>query len=174
MVPLWFREKVIQTHLNQRAHMNFVLKGLTDEELTKEVTSEEYSRSIAGLVMHIGTAETYWFHKANESIGPPTIADTFDEVKSRLQENTDKIIEKVRNCREEQLRILPPKEGGPSIAWAVLRTAQHGIYHSGQIAKIRRMIGAEDLPLDSEGLWGKAVDSLLDLVRTMMEDDPQI
>jgi uncharacterized damage-inducible protein DinB len=174
LVPKWFREKVIQAHLKQRAHMHFVLESLTNEELTKEVTTEEYSRSIAGLVMHIGTAETYWFHKANESIGPPTIADTFDEVKARLQENTDKIVEKVRNCPDEQLRIIPPRNGGPSIAWAVLRTAQHGIYHSGQIAKIRRMIGAADLPADAEGLWGTAVDSLLDIIQIMMEDDPQI
>jgi uncharacterized damage-inducible protein DinB len=170
----WFRDQVIQAHKNQRAHMFYVLDGLSNDELIKEVTTEEYSRSIAGIVMHIGTAETYWFHKANESIGPPTIADTFDEVKARLHENTEKIIEKVRTCSAEKMRIVPPKEGGPSIAWTVLRTSQHGIYHSGQIAKIRRMIGAAELPPDSEGLWGKAVDSLIRIVQILIEDDPQI
>ena len=174
MIPDWFRDQAIQAHKNQRAHMFYVLDGLSNDELIKEVTAEEYSRSIAGIVMHIGTAETYWFHKANESIGPPTIADTFDEVKARIQENTEKIIEKVRTCPDEKMRIIPPREGGPSIAWAVLRTVQHGIYHSGQIAKIRRMIGAPDLPPDSEDLWGKAVDSLIGIVRILFEDDPQI
>lgn len=174
MIPDWFRENVIQAHKNQRAHMFYVLDGLTDDELTKEVTTEEYSRSIAGIVMHIGTAETYWFHKANESIGPPTIADTFAEVKSLLQENTEKIMEKIRTCPDGKMRIIPPKEGGPSIAWAVLRTAQHGIYHNGQIAKIRRMIGASELSPDSEDLWGKAVDSLIGIIRILIEDDPQI
>ncbi|MFW9975759.1 MAG: DinB family protein [Candidatus Thorarchaeota archaeon] len=101
MVPSWFREAVIQTHKNQRAHLQFVLKDLTDAELVKEVTTEEYSRSIAGIVMHIGTAETYWFHKAKNSIGPPVIADKFDEVMARIEENTKNIIRIVQNCTED-------------------------------------------------------------------------
>lgn len=147
-----------------------VLEGLKEEEIIKIVTDEEYSKSIAGLVMHIGTAETYWFHKANYSIGPPTIAETFDEVLARLKENTEKITKIVHECPEDQLRIIPPKDGGPSIAWAVLRTVQHGIYHTGQIAKIRRMIGASDLPPDSENLWGHAVDSIIEIVRMLVND----
>jgi uncharacterized damage-inducible protein DinB len=169
MIPSWFREKVIQAHENQRAHLYYVLQDLKPEELIKEVTTEEYSRSIAGIVMHIGTAETYWFHKANTSIGPPIIADTFEEVLTRIRENTEKITKIVKECPEEQLRIIPPKDGGPSIAWAVLRTAQHGIYHSGQIAKIRRMIGAADLPPDPKNRWGTAVDSTLDIIRVLTD-----
>ena len=170
MVPEWIREKIIQAHENQRAHLYYVLKGLKNDELIKIVTNEEYSRSIAGLVMHIGTAETYWFHKANNSIGPPVIADTFEEVMTRIRENTEKITKIVQECPEEQLRIIPPKEGGPSISWAVLRTAQHGIYHAGQIAKIRRMIGASDLPADPDNLWGGAVDSALEILRTLIDE----
>ena len=169
MVPSWFREKVVQAHENQRAHLHYVLKDLTNDELTKIVTNEEYSRSIAGLVMHIGTAETYWFHKAGNSIGPPVIADAFDEVLSRINENTEKITKIVRECPEDQLRITPPKEGGPSIAWAVLRTAQHGIYHAGHIAKIRRMIGTADLPSDPDNLWGNAVDSTLKIIGDLID-----
>ncbi|MFW9806929.1 MAG: DinB family protein [Candidatus Thorarchaeota archaeon] len=169
MIPTWFREKIIHAHANQRAHMYFVLENLKDDELTKIVTDEEYSRSIAGIVMHIGTAETYWFHKANNSIGPPTIADTFDEVLGRIKENTEKITKLVKECPEEQLRIIPPNDGGPSIAWATLRTVQHGIYHSGQIAKIRRIIGTSELPSDSANLWGIAVDSTLDIIRALQE-----
>lgn len=170
MVPEWFREKVIQVHENMRTHLHYVLEDLTNEELIKQVTSEEYSRSIAGIVMHIGTAETYWFHKANNSIGPPVIADTFEEVISRINENSEKITKIVRECPKDQLRIIPPKEGGPSIAWAVLRTAQHGIYHAGQIAKIRRIIGAKELSPPPENLWGRAVDSILEIVRTFIEE----
>lgn len=168
MIPTWFREKIIQAHLNQRAHMYYVLGNLKDDELTKIVTKEEYSKSIAGIVMHIGTAETYWFHKAKNSIGPPTIADTFDEVLGRIKENTEKISKIVKECPEEQLKIIPPKDGGPSIAWATLRTVQHGIYHSGQIAKIRRMIGTVDLAPDSEDLWGTAIDSTLDILGPLL------
>ncbi|MFX1605975.1 MAG: DinB family protein [Promethearchaeota archaeon] len=170
MVLDWFREKMIEAHMNQRAHLQYVLNDLTNDEIVKIVTGEEYSRSIAGIVMHIGTAETYWFHKANNSIGPPVIADTFEEVMVRISENTKKITKIVKECPEEQLRIIPPKEGGPSIAWAVLRTVQHGTYHAGQIAKIRRMIGASDLPPDSDGLWGKAVDSTLGIIRTLIDE----
>lgn len=169
LIPSWFREKLIQTHENQRKHLQYVLKDLTDDELTKIVTNEEYSKSIAGLVMHIGTAETYWFHKAKNSIGPPVIADTFEEVLTRIKENTEKISKIVKECPEEQLRIIPPEDGGPSIAWAVLRTLQHGIYHAGQIAKIRRMIGASELQPDSENLWSQAVDSIIEIVRTLID-----
>ena len=170
MIPEWFREKAIHAHENMRAHLHHVLKDLTNEETVKQVTSEEYSRSIAGIVMHIGTAETYWFHKANNSIGPPVIADTFEEVLARIKENTEKITKLVRECPEEQLRIIPPNEGGPSIAWAVLRTSQHGIYHAGQIAKIRRMIGAKELQPATENLWGNAVDSPLQIIRALMDE----
>ncbi|MFW9887632.1 MAG: DinB family protein [Candidatus Thorarchaeota archaeon] len=170
MVPEWFREKVIHTHESMRAHLHHVLADLTNEELIKQVTSEEYSRSIAAIVMHIGTAETYWFHKANHSIGPPVIADTFEEVLARIKENTEKITKLVRECPKEELRITPPKDGGPSIAWAVLRTSQHGIYHAGQIAKIRRMIGAKELQQAAENLWGNAVDSPLEIMRALIDE----
>jgi uncharacterized damage-inducible protein DinB len=165
-----FREMVIQAHKNQRAHLHYVLQDLTNEELVKEVTSEELSKSIAGIVMHIGTAETYWFHKAKNSIGPPVIADTFDQVMIRIRENTEKIIKLVQECDEGQLRIVPPRDGGPSIAWAVLRTSQHGTYHAGQIAKIRRMIGAVALPSDTGYLWGKTIDSPLDIIKTLIDE----
>ncbi|MHA2141996.1 MAG: DinB family protein [Candidatus Thorarchaeota archaeon] len=170
MVPDWFREKVIQAHDNMRTHLHYVLQDLTNDELIKQVTTEKYSRSIAGIVMHIGTAETYWFHKANNSIGPPVIADTFDEVMFRIKENTENITKIVRECAQEQLRIIHPKEGGPSIAWAVLRTTQHGIYHAGQIAKIRRMIGASELLPPPENLWGKAVDSTIEIIGTLIDE----
>lgn len=164
----WFREALIQAHRNQRAHMNFVLQKLSEEELKREVTSEEYSRSIIGIVMHIGTAETYWFHKAKESIGPPVIVDTAEEAFSRIRENSDRIEKKIRECSEDQLRVIPPtKESAPSIAWAVLRTVQHGIYHSGQIAKIRRMIGATDVGPDTEETWNIAVDSLIEIIKKL-------
>ena len=168
MIPSWFRKKLILAHENQRAHLFFVLNGLTNEELTKQVTGEEYSKSIAGIVMPIGTAETYWFHKSKNPIGPPVIADTFDEVMTRIKENTDRITKLVEECPEEQIQIVSPKDGGPTIAWAVLRTAQHGTYHAGQIAKIRRMIGASDLSPDVENLWGQAVDSTIEIIRNLL------
>jgi uncharacterized damage-inducible protein DinB len=161
---------VIKAHENQRAHLRYVLEDLTNDELIKQVTDEEHSRSIAGIVMHIGTAETYWFHKASNPIGPPVIADTFEEVLSRISANTEKITKIVRECPEDQLRVIPPKEGGPSISWAVLRTAQHGIYHAGQIAKIRRMINAKELHPDPDKLWGRAVDSIIEIVRAFINE----
>lgn len=166
----WFRQALVGAHRNQRAHMFFVLQNLTDDELKKEITTEDYSRSIIGIVMHIGTAETYWFHKAKESIGPPVIVDTVEEAFARIRENTARIEEKVLECPKNQLRIIPPtKESGPSIAWAVLRTAQHGIYHSGQIAKIRRIIGASELGPDIEDTWSTAADSLIQIIKKITD-----
>lgn len=170
IIPNWFRGKLIEAHESQRKHLQYVLKDLSNEELTKRVTNEKYSRSIAGLVTHIGTAETYWFHKAKNSIGHPVIADTFEKVMNRIKENTEKIIKIVQDCSEEHLRIIPPKEGEPSIAWAVLRTSQHGIYHAGQIAKIRRIIGTSELHPDSENIWGTAVDSTIEIIKTLLDE----
>ncbi|MFQ5833354.1 MAG: DinB family protein [Candidatus Thorarchaeota archaeon] len=170
LVPDWFREMVIETHLNQRRHMDRVLAGLSEEHMTQKVASEENFEDILSILRHIGSAQTYWHFKAGHSIGPPVKEETVEEVLARLSENSEKIIEQIQNCPEEQLQIVPPREGGPSIAWAVMRTAQHGIYHSGQIAKLRRVIGAPDLLPDDSDRWGKAVDSLIMIVRRFLEE----
>ena len=69
------------------------------------------------------------------------------------------------------MRIVPPSpESGPSVSWAILRTFMHGIYHTGQVAKIRRMIGAPELSEEKLSSWSLAVDSVVNLIHGLLHD----
>jgi uncharacterized damage-inducible protein DinB len=151
--------------------MHRVISGLSEEQMFKKVVSEEDFEDILSILRHIINAETYWFHKLGQSIGPPSKGESLEEVLDRLSENTQKITERVKDASAEKLQIVPPREGGPSVAWAVLRTAQHGVYHTGQIAKLRRVIAAPELLPDDSDRWGHAVDSLIEIVRRFIEED---
>ena len=167
----WFRKMLIEAHNNQRRHLNRIIEGLPTEYLTKVVSPNERLSSIQILLWHIGSAETYWFHKSGQSIGMRYDDSDLAIILKKLKENTDRIAEVVNTCSIEQLRIVPPSpEGGPSVAWALLRTFMHGIYHTGQIAKIRRMIGAPDLSEEDVDSWSLAVDSIADLVHGLLHD----
>ncbi|MFW9918887.1 MAG: DinB family protein, partial [Candidatus Thorarchaeota archaeon] len=160
-----------EAHKNQRRHLKRILDGLSQEQIIKAVSPTENLSSIQKLVWHIGSAETYWFHKSMHSIGQRYDDGELTVVLKKLDENTERIAEVINTCGIEQLRIVPPSpEGGPSVAWALLRTFMHGIYHTGQIAKIRRMIGAPDLPKEEVDSWSQAVDSVSDLIHGLLHD----
>lgn len=167
----WFRRMLIAAHNNQREHLQRILSGLSEEHLLKQITDEERLGTILGIVWHIGSAETFWFHKSGHSIGPRFDASDVDVVLKKLSDNTERVAEVINTCSIEQLRIVPPSpESGPSVAWALIRTYMHGIYHTGQIAKIRRMIGAPDLPEVNDNIWSSAVDSVVDFVHGLLND----
>jgi len=170
LVPEWFKEVILQAHHNQRRHMYRVISGLTEEHMLKKIVSEKNFEDTLSILRHIINAETYWFHKLGQSIGPPSRGESLPDLLERLSENTQKISERVEGATEDQLRIVSPREGGPSVSWAVLRTAQHGVYHTGQIAKLRRVIDAPELPPDDSDRWGQAVDSLIEIVRRFIEE----
>ncbi|MFX0045090.1 MAG: DinB family protein [Candidatus Hermodarchaeota archaeon] len=171
LIPEWFRGMTIQTHHNQRRHMHRVISGLTEEHMLKKIVSEKDFEDILSILRHIINAETYWFHKLGQSIGPPVKGESLSEVLERLSENTQKITERVEGAKEDQLKIVSPREGGPSVSWAVLRTAQHGVYHSGQIAKLRRVIDAPELLPDDSDRWGQAVDTLIEMIGRFIDED---
>ena len=159
------REQLIRTHQNMRAHLYRIIDGLSQEMLLKEISDEENYPHLLSLVSHIGGAETYWFHKANHDIGPKFSAETIEDIRTKLEENTEAVKRVIETCSQEQLQIVPPtEEGGPSVAWCLLRTYQHGLYHSGQISKIRHMIDATPIS-DTPNTWSPAVDSIIELLR---------
>ncbi|MHA1929755.1 MAG: DinB family protein [Candidatus Thorarchaeota archaeon] len=167
----WFRKMLIAAHNNQREHLNWILSGLTEEHLIKQVTDEERLGTILGILWHIGSAENFWFHKSGHSIGPRFDASDVEVVLKKLSENSERIAEVVNTCSMEQLRIVPPSpESGPSVAWALIRTHMHGIYHTGQISKIRRMMGASKLPEKRDDIWSTAIDSVSDLIHGLLHD----
>jgi hypothetical protein len=158
------REKLIRAHLNMRTHLYRIIGGLTQDILLKEISDEEHYPHLLSLIWHIGGAETYWFHKANHDIGPKFSIETFEDIRTKLEENTKGIKRVIEECTQEQLRIVPPsEEGGPSVAWCLLRTYQHGLYHSAQISKIRHMIGAPPIA-STPDTWSPAVDSIADIL----------
>ena len=167
----WFGQMLIEAHNNQRRHLKRILQGLSDDHIAEIVSPNEDHPNIQSLLWHIGSAETYWFYKSTHPIGPRYDKDDLAMVLRKLEENTERIAEVVNTCSIEQLRITPPSpEGGPSVAWALLRTFMHGIYHAGQIAKIRRIISAPDLPPEDVDSWELAVDSVADLIHGLLHD----
>jgi uncharacterized damage-inducible protein DinB len=168
----WFRRMLIEAHNNQRTHLERIIHGLDEETLLKQVSEGERFGTIKDILWHAGAAEVYWFYKTGHSIGPRYDGSETSVVLNRLRENSERIAEVINECSQEQLRIVPPSpEGGPSVAWVLLRTFMHGIYHAGQIAKIRRMIGAPELPEEETNSWSTAVDSVGVLVHGLLHDD---
>ena len=167
----WFREALIAAHRNQRNHLEWIINGLSGEQMNKRISEEENIYSILSILCHICNAETYWFHKNGHSIGPPINTDNAEEVKDKLKENTQKIEDAIRTCPLEQLKIISGgKTNPPTIAWAVLRTYQHGIYHSGQISKIRHIIDAPSIEEDGKFRWEKAVDSIIEIIQKLQPE----
>jgi uncharacterized damage-inducible protein DinB len=168
----WFRRMLIEAHNNQRKHLQRMIHGLDEDLLLRPVSESERLATMRDLLWHLGSAEVYWFYKTGHAIGPRYDGSDTSVVLSRLTENSERIAEVINKCSQEQLRIVPPSpEGGPSVAWALLRTFMHGIYHAGQIAKIRRMIGAPEVPEEEVNSWSLAVDSVGVLVHGLLHDD---
>lgn len=165
------REALIEAHVNQRVHLNRMIQGISKESLKKKVSREERFPDISAIIWHIGGAEVYWFYKAGHSIGPRYGGDDVDVVVSKLEENTAAIQDVLLSCGNDQLKIVPPSsEHGPSVAWILLRTYQHGIYHAGQIAKMRHMMGLPELSDDPEDSWSSAVDSVIELICNLLSE----
>jgi len=144
-----------------------MIDGLTQDLLMKEISDEELYPNTVSLIWHIGGAETYWFHKAKHDIAPRFEIVTFEDIRNKLEENTRGIERVVNECDSSQLDIVPPgAEGGPSVAWCLLRTYQHGLQHTSQISKIRHMIEAPPLSSD-EDTWSPATDSIIEIVREL-------
>ena len=145
-----------------RNHLYRIIDGLSQDLLLKEISNEEKYPHLLSIILHIGGAETYWFHRANRDIAPRFNIDSFEEIRLKLDENTHGIKQAVQECSSEQLRIVPPTESTPpSVAWCVFRTYQHGLYHTAQIAKVRHLINAPPIDYTVE-TWDTAVDSIIE------------
>jgi uncharacterized damage-inducible protein DinB len=170
MIEQWLREELIRAHMNMREHLYRVIDGLTQEQLLKEVSNEEQYPHMLSLIWHIGGAETYWFHRANHDIAPRFAIESFEEIQTKLNTNTEGIKRVLRECDAKQIQIVfPREEGGPSVAWCLLRTYQHGLYHTAQISKIRHMIEGCPPLSQKEDTWSTAVDSVIEIVRKLSE-----
>ena len=164
MTEQYMREALVQAHLAQRIHMYRIIDGLSQELLMKEISDEENHPHILSLIWHVGGAETYWFHRAGNDIAPRFSIESFEDIREKLETNTEGVKRVLRECDAKQLQIIPPSnEGGPSVAWCLLRTYQHGLQHTSQISKIRHMIGAPPLSSD-EDTWSPATDAIIEIL----------
>jgi len=171
MTERLMRDELIQAHLNMRELLYRIIDGLTQEILMKEISDEPQYPHMLSLIWHIGGAETYWFHRANHDIAPRFTIESFEDIQTKLRENTEGIKRVIRDCDPKQIQIIHPREeGGPSVAWCLLRTFQHGLYHSAQISKMRHMIeGCPPLSQNDE-IWSNAVDSVIEIVKKLYEE----
>jgi uncharacterized damage-inducible protein DinB len=136
----------------------------------RKVSDEERSPDILSVLRHIGNSETYWFHKNGNDLLPPIRTGGFEEVVDHLERVTEAMVEMIRSCPDEELRVVSPREErGPSISWCVLRTVQHGIYHAGQIAKMRHMMSAQSLEVD-DASWSAAVDAPTRIIGDLLDE----
>jgi len=165
------REELIKAHVNMRTHLYRIVNDLSQDLLLKEISDEEKYPNLLSIIWHIGGAETYWFHKANHDIAPKFSIDSPEDIRVKLGENTQGIKRIISECSPSQLRIIPPgADDGPSVAWCLLRTYQHGLYHTAQIAKVRHMIDAP--PLDTSiDTWSPAVDSVIEILRNIWNEE---
>ncbi|MFW9957026.1 MAG: DinB family protein [Candidatus Odinarchaeota archaeon] len=162
------REELIRAHLNMREHLYRVIDGLTQEILMKEVSDEPKYPNMLSLIWHIGGAETYWFHRANHDIAPRFTIERFEDIQNKLRENTEGIKRVLRECDSKQIQIINPKEEGvPSVAWCLLRTYQHGLYHTAQISKMRHIIEGCPPISGNDETWESAVDSVIEIVKKL-------
>ena len=162
------REELIRAHSNMREHLYRIIDGLTQEILMKEVSDEPKYPHMLSLIWHIGGAETYWFHRANHDIAPRFTIERFEDIQTKLRENTEGIKRILRECDSKQIQIINPKEeGGPSVAWCLLRTYQHGLYHTAQISKMRHIIEGCPPISGNDETWESAVDSVIEIVKKL-------
>jgi uncharacterized damage-inducible protein DinB len=137
-------------------HIERILEGLDDDHLQTQLQGTK--ESISRVLQHIINAESYWLEKVQESrpefIKRPNLAttrSTMSELEKRFMDLLDR-------------RSLDTSTD-PTPAWITLRVSQHGIYHSGQIALIRRLIGVPTVEVGQTAplTWESAVDTLSDL-----------
>lgn len=166
----WKRKELATLHDNMRTHLYRIIDVLGEEFLTKKISNEENYPDLLSIIRHIGGAETYWFHRAKHDIAPRFMLEASDDIGAKFIENTNGIKHVLQECAVDQLKIISPSmNGGPSVAWCLLRTYQHGLYHTAQIAKIRHMIGASPIE-DNPITWDIAVDSITELLSQLWND----
>ncbi len=166
----WFRKRLIDAHERQRTHLYRIIGDLSPDLVEEKVSDEQRFPDILSVLRHIGNSETYWFHKNGNDLLPPLSTGGFNAVVNHLKEVSEAMVEMIRTCSEEELRVVPPTaERGPSISWCVLRTFQHGIYHAGQIAKMRHMMGAPSLEVD-DASWNAAVDASTEIIGDLLDE----
>jgi uncharacterized damage-inducible protein DinB len=133
-----------------------MLEGLDDDHLQTQLQGTK--ESISRILQHIVNAESYWLEQVREPrpefVKRPNLATT----RSMMAELEKRYMDLLNRRGLDQ-------STDPTPSWITLRVAQHGTYHSGQIALIRRLIGVPSVELGQTAplTWESAVDAVSDL-----------
>lgn len=134
-------------------HLKRMLENLTDENLQTQIPGTK--ESLSRVFQHIINAECYWLEQVRETRpdmvkrpDPATVRSVLEDLEKRYLDIL------VRRGHEN--------EPNPTPIWITLRVTQHGIYHSAQIALIRRLLGVPAVPLGETAppTWEEAVDEV--------------
>jgi uncharacterized damage-inducible protein DinB len=146
-------EGVIRAYRKCHIHLQRMLENLTDENLqTKLPGSKE---SLSRVFQHIINAECYWLEQVKEP--RPGMVKRPDPATVRSA-----LIDLEKSHLDMLARRGHEREANPKPIWITLRVTQHDIYHSAQIALIRRLLGVPAVPLGEAAppTWEEAVDEL--------------
>lgn len=134
-------------------HLERMLENLTDENLQAQLPGTK--ESLSRVFQHIINAECYWLEQVKESHP--------DMVKRPDPTTVRRVFGELEKCYLDMLgRRGHERKSNPTPVWIALRVTQHGIYHSGQIALIRRLLGVPAVPLGETApqTWEEAVDEV--------------
>ncbi len=134
-------------------HLERMLENLTDEHM--QALLQGTKESISRVFQHMINAECYWLEQVKEPHPGMVKRPDPAAVRSVLGELEKAYLDMLRRRGGET-------QPNPTPLWITLRVTQHGIYHSAQIALIRRLLGVPAVPLGETApqTWEEAVDEV--------------
>lgn len=151
-----FIEGLQRAYRRCHLHVERMIEGLEDDHLQTQLQGTK--ESIGRVLQHIINAESYWLEQVKEArpefVKRPSLATARSSMADLEKRYMDLLSRRGLD-----------KSTDPTPAWITLRVSQHGIYHCGQIALIRRLIGVPAVEVGEAAplTWESAVDAVSDL-----------
>ena len=146
-------EAARRAYRRMHLHVERMLEGLDDSLIRKELWAS--GESISRTLQHVLNAESHWL----EQVGAPRP----NFVKLPELERARDVL---RDLEGRYIDLLDRRgrERGPhpTPLWITLRVTQHGMYHSAQIALMRRLLGQPTVAAGASPplTWEAAVDEI--------------
>ncbi len=146
-------EGVSRAYRKCHLHLERMLENLTDQNLQAQLPGTK--ESLSRVFQHMINAECYWLEQVKEPHPEMVKRPDPTMVHSVLGELEKRYLDMLGRRGNE-------KGSQPTPIWITLRVTQHGIYHSAQIALIRRLLGVPSVPLGESAplTWEAAVDEV--------------
>jgi uncharacterized damage-inducible protein DinB len=151
-----FIEGLRRAYRRCHLHAERMIEGLEDDHL--QIQLQGTKESIGRVLQHIINAESYWLEQVQEPRPEFVKRPSLATARSSMADLEKRYMDLLN-------RRGLDKSTDPTPAWIALRVSQHGIYHCGQIALIRRLIGVPSVEVGETAplTWESAVDAVSDL-----------